>query len=1645
MPTHPAHPEHPTAKGGGAKAARSKFPRWSLTVLALGLLAMVGVSFAETAGPAFAGRGVNDASGGSAQWFRPENITADDSIFATTTVGDRAFFSRFLNADRFGLEIPFAATIEGITVVIDRRGGTSGGGRVEDATVQLIKGGIRLGENKAAIGENWPSANDGTPKTYGGPTDLWGLGELTPEDVNDPLFGVAMNVTSRGVSGTRQAAVDYVQVTVHYSVDLESPTVNMVYPANAQIIKTPSATIRGTATAVAGRAVDLVDLSIQRDRDGHYWTGSSWAGSRQWLRTDGKENWTYAWNFEPASQNAEETYTVTARVTDTGPGGPKLGATRSTGVRIQNTPQGPDFTPPALAVTSPFNGDLLNEASHLIRGTASDAAGVDSVGLTIKRLSDGRFWTGSVWSTSPTWLAAAGTTTWSYAWQFDPADQDGVDYEIVARATDAVANTGTSAAVRVVVDNVIPSNPSILINGGVTHTNNRNATLSLFATGATRMQFSTDGSSWGAWEPYATTRAWTLSAGDGTKTVYVRFGDTSGNLSPVAFDSIILDTVPPTGISILINGGAAYTANTRLTLTLGATGASQVQLRNEGGNWSAWRDFSTTQTWDVSAVNGVKTVYARFRDIAQNVSAEVSDSIILDTVAPAVTVNKAATQPDPTRDPSILFDIVFSEPVSGLIASHLRLEGTATGFAVTELSGSGANYTARVSANPLTAGEGTVILSLPAGRVRDQAGNFNLASTSTDNNVLFIRIGVGPNGSLLSGTDLTRVADGVEAATVQVQLRSQSGALITEPGIAVAFATDLGTLSTLDPVLTDSNGVARVTLTSTTAGTANVTAAIVNPNEGAVQNGAPVQVNFVPGPAVKLAFRVPPPASEIVEQPFSPAPVVVVQDAFGNRVTGSTAPITLALTAGTGTLNGVTTQNAVAGEASFPGLSINAVGTGKILTASSGGLTSAISDPFVITGIPVIVTPGAGQSKGWGEQDPLPFAYQLVPDIQVTGALGREAGEDAGIYAFTLGTLAPTNDRYELVLADGAPGFQITPKLVTVVPTDGQSKEFGASDPPFGFSLSDTSVAVEGALARMPGEALGTYAFLLGNLRAVSSNYQLVLASPAPTFEITRAVVTVAPTPNQRKAVGEPDPAFTFSLSNPQVAVVGALSREPGEAIGPYAFKLGSLEPVNDSYLLVLADPPGVFSITLDTIVVTPIPGQSKLRGEPDPEFRFFLSDASVLVTGALTRAPGEEVGAYPYALGTLASVDPRYFLVLADSADAFRINATEIEVIPDPGQKKDFGSADPTLTFSVSVPGLAVSGALARDAGEEVGEYEIRLGTLVSEDPEYRLVMSSAPVLFNVVPASVTVTPAAGQFKRFADVDPPAFAFSLSNPALGVTGSLSRETGENVGSYAFTLGNLRSLDFNYRLVLDPQAPSFSIRPLPVEVRPVAGQAKVFGSPDPDFFRFRLSDPTVPATGVMARASGENAGSYPFNLGSLRSLNPNYELVMAVPAAPFVIDPFPVTVRPTPNQSKFAGAPDPILTYSLSIQALPVTGLLGRSPGETPGFYDFNLGTLATVDQNYRLEMEFPPTTSFVILPGGARTSAAGSDMLAGDMNGDGVVDAADVLFVINETSSETADLRADLNQDGLVDQEDVERILELSLGKEPTSGLDPD
>ena len=136
---------------------------------------------------------------------------------------------------------------------------------------------------------------------------------------------------------------------------------------------------------------------------------------------------------------------------------------------------------------------------------------------------------------------------------------------------------------------------------------------------------------------------------------------------------------------------------------------------------------------DGNNVTGTVTV----TDVAGNTATFTSASFKIDTKAPAVTINQAAGQVDPTGASPINFTVAFSEAVYDFVPGDVTLNGSAgaTTATITYVSPDQTTYTVAVSG---MTGSGTVVASLAAGVAHDVAGNASAASTSDDNSVNYL-------------------------------------------------------------------------------------------------------------------------------------------------------------------------------------------------------------------------------------------------------------------------------------------------------------------------------------------------------------------------------------------------------------------------------------------------------------------------------------------------------------------------------------------------------------------------------------------------------------------------------------------------------------------------------------------------------------------------------------------------------------------------------------------------------------------------------------------------------------------------------------------------------------------------------------------
>ena len=179
----------------------------------------------------------------------------------------------------------------------------------------------------------------------------------------------------------------------------------------------------------------------------------------------------------------------------------------------------------------------------------------------------------------------------------------------------------------------------------------------------------------------------------------------------------------------------------------------------------------------------------------------------------------------------------------------------------------------------------------------------------------------------------------------------------------------------------------------------------------------------------------------------------------------------------------------------------------------------------------------------------------------------------------------------------------------------------------------------------------------------------------------------------------------------------GDLTRAAGEDVNTYAISVGTLS-AGDNYDMSFVSTD--YSITTKPITVTADAAQTKVYGEADAAFTYQVAPALVsgdAFTGALSRAEGEAVNTYAIAAGTL-SAGGNYDMSFV-GAD-FTISKKPITVTADDAQSKIYRDSDPVFTYTVEpelVSGDSFSGNLAREIGDDAGQYLIETGSLTAGD----------------------------------------------------------------------------------------------------------------------------------------------------------------------------------------------------------------------------------------------------------------------------------------------------------------------------------------
>ena len=317
---------------------------------------------------------------------------------------------------------------------------------------------------------------------------------------------------------------------------------------------------------------------------------------------------------------------------------------------------------------------------------------------------------------------------------------------------------------------------------------------------------------------------------------------------------------------------------------------------------------------------------------------------------------------------------------------------------------------------------------------------------------------------------------------LQVTLHHSANYSITQPSLTADIT---GASLTISGITADNkvyNGLTNATISGT-------------PAYVGLQNGETFAVTGTPSAAFATASAANG-KTVTVSGYTAPSPdYIVVQPSLTANITAALLTIT-GVSANNKVYNGLTNAT-LSGTAAYSGLQNgesfgvtgtpvanfdNAnVGTGKAVTVS--GYTAPNTDYTVaqpagltadITTGTVVITPSAGQHKTYGSTDP-PLTYTANPAVTLTGNLERVAGENAGSYSFTLGTLN-AGSNYTLTI-DPTNTFEINTASLTVTAND-VTKVAGTTLTGGSGSVAFTTAGLQN------GETVGTVTITYGSAAA---------------------------------------------------------------------------------------------------------------------------------------------------------------------------------------------------------------------------------------------------------------------------------------------------------------------------------------------------------------------------------------------------------------------------------------------------------------------------------------------------------------------------------------------------------------------------------
>ena len=459
--------------------------------------------------------------------------------------------------------------------------------------------------------------------------------------------------------------------------------------------------------------------------------------------------------------------------------------------------------------------------------------------------------------------------------------------------------------------------------------------------------------------------------------------------------------------------------------------------------------------------------------------------------------------------------------------------------------------------------------------------------------------------------------------------------------------------------------------------------------------------------------------------------------------------------------------------ATVSGNTVTIVGVGTTtITASqagNGNYNTAVDVSQTLTVNPraITVTADSGQSKIFGATEPV-LTYtitsgSLVSGDVLNGSLARTAGEDVGLYPINQGTLDNTNynitfvgDDFEIMKADQIITFA---SLADVIYGDADFNLTAFSDTGLDitYSSSDTSVAtISGNTVTIVGVGSTT----ITASQAGNNNYN-VAVDVSQTLTVNPRAITISADANQSKTFGSVEPVLTYTITSSSLisgdVLNGTLARTAGEDVGLYPINQGTLDNTNYDITFISND----FEITGINQIITFNSLADVTYGDAD--FNLNATTTSGLAISytssntSVATVSGNTVTIIGVGNTTITAnqAGNNNYNTAIDVSQTLTVNPRAITITADANQSKTFGSAEPILSYTITssslISGDVLNGTLARTMGENVGSYNINLGTL--NHPNYHI--NYIPSSFEIRKADQSIT-----FEELSNVQ-------LGNPAF--------------------------------------------------------------------------------------------------------------------------------------------------------------------------------------------------------------------------------------------------------------------------------------